>query len=571
MCKFEQTSIICAILIYFGMCEKTLQNISDIKCFDLIFSEIMMNPNKNGTSLYPEYIELFNRTSHDIILRGFSLRVGSKVYNLPETEIKANGFLLITTVDNNPIPAENTPILAILSRNGLNNTGQRLYLDSGSGKTITWVNYSSSWHTIKGAGSGGYSLELADIDNPCGGAKVWRSSENSSGGTPGYKNSVSLKYPDITPPEVYFCGLDSENSVLFYFSESLSTDSDFSRWERSDGEYPVKETFVSEDFKIVRLIYSTPHPMRRPFFITPTAYTKDCTGNAFVTGGRIKLEYPAITLKHSIILNEILPYPLSGGAVFVEVYNASESVVDISKIKMEIAGGSDDPAWEPIELTGNSLLLYPKEYIVFTPNPDALAGQYTECNIMRFLPVSFEIPRNAGHIRIVSSEGVEIDRVSYGFDSESGNINRGVSIERLTTDPLSNIPWLPASGWKGYATPGVENSQKKQDKETESVFYTESDYFSPNGDLFMDELDIKWRVPHTGFKASIEVFDIKGRKIKTLIPASEIPVENKILWDGRSDSGAICYPGTYILLFRAWDRDGKVLTRKKAVALIDNR
>ena len=568
MCKIEQISIICAILMYFGMYKNILQDTYDIRCFDLIFSEIMMNPNKNGTSLYPEYIELFNRTSHDIILRGFSLRVGSKVYSLPETEIKANGFLLITTVGNNPFQSENTPVLAILSRNGLNNSGQRLYLDSGSGKTITWVDYSSSWHNIKGAGNGGYSLELTDTDNPCGGGKVWCSSEDPSGGTPGYKNSVNLKYPDITPPELCFCGLDSDNSVLFYFSEPLSADSDFSGWERSDGECPVKKEFINEGFNIIHLIYPTSHPSRRSFFINSTVFAKDCTGNMFITGERIKLEYPGSIRKYSVILNEILSYPLSGGVGFVEVYNTSESVVDISTIKMEIAGGSAGSVWEQVELTGSSLLLYPGEYIVFTPNPDVLAGQYSESNIMRFLPVFFDIPRNAGHIRLVSSGGDEIDRVSYGFTSESGNINRGVSIERPTTDPLSEAPWLPASGWKGYATPGVENSQKMQNKETESVFYTDSDYFSPDGDRFMDELNVGWRVPYAGFKASIEVFDIRGYKIKTLIPVSEIPVENKILWNGHSDSGAICSPGTYILLFRAWDRDGKVLTRKKAVALI---
>ena len=79
---------------------------------------------------------------------------------------------------------------------------------------------------------------------------------------------------------------------------------------------------------------------------------------------------------------------------------------------------------------------------------------------------------------------------------------------------------------------------------------------------FNPETRIAYEIPKAG-EVTIEVFDLTGRKVRTLVHASEQPGSYQIVWDGRNDAGRTVSSGTYIYVMRC----GTYQKRMKAVFL----
>ena len=79
---------------------------------------------------------------------------------------------------------------------------------------------------------------------------------------------------------------------------------------------------------------------------------------------------------------------------------------------------------------------------------------------------------------------------------------------------------------------------------------------------FNPETRIDYQLPEAG-EVTIEVFDLTGRKVRTLIRENAQPGSYQILWDGRSDDGRTVSSGTYIYIMRC----GSYQQRMKAIFL----
>lgn len=89
--------------------------------------------------------------------------------------------------------------------------------------------------------------------------------------------------------------------------------------------------------------------------------------------------------------------------------------------------------------------------------------------------------------------------------------------------------------------------------------------FSPDGDGYEDSLEIAYRLPETGGTLDVVVFDLGGRKERTLY--SDEPEEDRgtLFWDGRDGNGNPSPVGIYALWARYREATGDIETRLPAV------
>jgi hypothetical protein len=87
-----------------------------------------------------------------------------------------------------------TDAAGVTSFPSLNNAGDDVVLKDSNGNEIDKLTYTDDWYQDLIKKSGGYSLELINPNDPCSDASNWIASTSSSGGTPGFQNSVYYQY-----------------------------------------------------------------------------------------------------------------------------------------------------------------------------------------------------------------------------------------------------------------------------------------------------------------------------------------------------------------------------------------
>ena len=105
----------------------------------------------------------------------------------------------------------------------LNNAGDELVLRAASGRTIFEVRYSDTWYRDVVKKDGGWTLEMIDTANPCGGASNWLASNDPSGGTPARANSVRAANADTAPPRLRRATLTAPDVLRLDFDEKLDS------------------------------------------------------------------------------------------------------------------------------------------------------------------------------------------------------------------------------------------------------------------------------------------------------------------------------------------------------------
>jgi len=145
----------------------------------------------------------------------------------------------------------------------------------------------------------------------------------------------------------------------------------------------------------------------------------------------------------------------------------------------------------------------------------------------------------------------------------------GVSLERIhpdrKTQDASN--WHSAASTVGYATPCYLNSCYSESKVSVSKFATYPEIFSPDQDGYNDLLHITYKMEQAGYKATITIYDVGGRKVKTLANNILLDTDGVITWDGTTDENLKAAVGTYIIVIDYFNLKGKVKREKLTTTL----
>ncbi len=276
----------------------------------------------------------------------------------------------------------------------------------------------------------------------------------------------------------------------------------------------------------------------------------------------------------SVLINEILFNPFSGGVDFVELVNVSEQIIPVHRLKL--ATRNDTLALKQIyPVSTEKRYLKPGQYLVCNKDPAIVSSQYFTHNPESFCAMkSFPTYSDDTGTVVLLNDSLEVlDEFSYSAKMHSPFLanEEGVSLERISLEKPTNDHknWASAAASVGFATPGLPNSQAESETKFQDEITPEPKAFSPNGDGYNDELTIRFRFSKSRYIANVRIFDAVGRLVRFLVKNQSLAQEGSWLWDGKNESGQKLGIGVYVILVEIFDQDGHTKAFKKPCTLTD--
>lgn len=247
----------------------------------------------------------------------------------------------------------------------------------------------------------------------------------------------------------------------------------------------------------------------------------------------------------SLVFNEIMYEPETGGAEFVELFNASNDSIQVGGLDLRI--GSK----EKVKLSASTFIVPPQEYFVIASDSSVYKKYIwlnkNKCRVSSSLNLS-----NEGTSLIVKDLfGTTLDSVNYSPTWHNRNFleTKNKSLERI--NPVFNANdksnWSTSVTTEG-ATPGKQNSIFVQNLAGESKVNISPNPFSPDNDGFEDFAIINFNLPYKLSQVQIKVFDSKGRLVRTLLENRPSASNTSVIFNGLDDDGKSLRIGIYILL-----------------------
>ena len=462
--------------------------------------------------------------------------------------------------------------IAVQNFPSLDNDGELLYLRSWNGWTIHAVNYSSTWYQNEVKKEGGWSLEIIDPQMPCAGKENWLASTNHSGGTPGKVNSVdgirsSQKLPDI----INAFTTDSVTMIL-EFEEPIDSISGSTalNFQVTGGLNVSEAETLRPLFSEVRL--ETVQPMNGGQVYTITANNiKPCKSNhhqAII----VKTGIPGDPNPGELIINEILFNPRSTGDDYVELYNNSQQIIDVSRVF--IGNRNSNNVISNIRpLSTRPRYIFPGDHPVITGNAYSINLHYhvRHPQLVETISSLPSFPDDRGTVVLQNFQGTIIDELAYSDKWHFPLIDdpEGVSLERIdpfspTQDPSN---WHSAASTAGYGTPTYRNSQSGPARESHAFISISPTIFSPDNDGRDDFLVIQYALESAGYMANIVVFDASGRVVRRLVRNQLLGIKGTWTWDGLDDRSLRIPIGPYIVFTELFTLEGKKRIFKNTVIL----
>ena len=345
---------------------------------NVVINEIMYNL-ETGSDTGREWVEILNNGDTAIDLTGWKFYENNTNHGLTATQgnvvLPLNGYAIIA---DNPdkFLIDNPGYSGALfdSAFSLNNGGENLALKNKDLTIVEEVNYSSSW----GANGNGRTLQR---ENPNG--TNW----GSGNPTPGALNNISPEEPaseseesTTEQPETPSMPTgpnnppiaDAGDNIIGFINQEISFTASKSsdpennelhyEWNMGDGKLIEKPSFTYK--------YSYPGT----YLVTLMVYDGQYYVSDTIT---VKIQAGQITI------NEFLPNPSGKDEEeeWIEIYNDSDSIVDISSWQLDDATSGSEPFIFP-----KNSLIAPKGYLVFPRQITNIALNNDKDSVRLLLP-----------------------------------------------------------------------------------------------------------------------------------------------------------------------------------------
>jgi len=306
--------------------------------FDVLITEIMSDPVPSIDLPNVEYLELFNNSDKPINLNNWSIGDASRTVLLDSFALMPQTFVVLCDEKVASAMADFGAVLPVNSMPTLNNSGDSLTLYNSRNQVISHVKYSTDWHRETWKQTGGWSLELRDLTQPCGGRENWNSSRDTRGGTPGALNSINEVNGDFEAPTLTYATITGWQTVELNFSESImSYHPDVSDFNIIG--HQIKEIDMP-NYKAIRLTTENKFELGEPYEVL-VSNIMDCAGNRLLKE-RTRIAIPEQKSEKDLLVNEILFNPIKGGVDFVEIYNHGKKILDLSDLFVARKGDQGD-------------------------------------------------------------------------------------------------------------------------------------------------------------------------------------------------------------------------------------
>lgn len=538
---------------------------------EVVISEFMADPDPvQGLPDY-EYVELYNASGQPLRLVDAMLQVGRNKKLIEELYMEAGEYVVLCKNSAVSHFSSNVQVKGLSNWPILKNRGDTLMLFRNDDKLIFATSYDKSWYQSMEKQMGGWSLEMIDLTRGCAGKNNWKASEDHTGGTPGSENSVSWQKPDLKGPELMGAAVLDSSSIILQFSERLHPD-----------KLSFLNVVIEPALKVVEKMLIMPLGDRvllqmderiKPGITYELQIDNaiDCSGNvAGRTYQKATFVLPELPVAGDVVINEILFHPRTGGVEFVELYNRSDKHINLQKLTIAIE--RDCRYLRKHSISNRIQVFEPGQFLALTKNAFILKGDYPMGEMATFFQMPLpQLNNEEGTVVLVGEDGEVIDKAYYSDDMHHRLIvsSAGVSLERTSLDVATGdeLLWHSAAASAGYATPGKMNSQFMQTGVSEEFVTVEPKVIAPNSPGISDFAEISFLFVEPGIMATIEVYDISGRKIRTLAKNELLALEGSYLWRGDDDWGRGVTHGQYIVRLELYDSKGRHNVIKKTIVV----
>lgn len=543
--------------------------------YDVVINEIMADPNPPVGIPEYEYLELANNTGFDIDLSGWKLLIGDSEKIIDNATISADAYLNLAHEEAAAELSFFGPFYGF-SGFSLTNSGQEVRLYNQYNELISSAAYEDTWYRDPEKEEGGWSLEQIDQYNPCCGKNNWKASVNPAGGTPGSINSVDEDIAE--PPMIGSVGFIDKKGIRLNFSQKMDSNSILNpeAYEVSKGiGHPEKCESSSELYTDVVLHLSKKMQSGVVYEIELTDTLLNCVGIELLQEEIIQTGVPATAEEKDVVINEILFNPVGESVDYVEIYNRSGKIIDLSRFRiMSVTENYPNPPdTNSAALSIHTRLMFPESYLVLAESPEKVKQHFFTKNPNAFIAIENfpKLNNDEGTVILNTYEGPLIDKVAYSEEMQHPLLNYydGVALERINYNrPSSDMGnWQSAAEDVGFGTPAYQNSQFVPEIEIEDPISIEPEIFSPDGDGVDDVLNIRYDFEEAGYTANVSIFDSRGRKIKTLANNRLIGSSGFFSWKGMDENNRPAEPGIYVIYFEVFDTSGQVEKYKKTGVL----
>ncbi|MFZ9694330.1 MAG: lamin tail domain-containing protein [Chitinophagaceae bacterium] len=545
----------------------------------VIIQEIMADPSPSVGLPNYEWIEIKNNSRAPLQLQNWRLADGSGVSGpLPSYWLAPDSLLIVCS--NTAVNAMRSygNVVGVSSFPNLDNNGETLVLRNSIGQTIHAVAYETSWYKNSWKMEGGWTLEMINPQFPCWGKDNWKASIDNKGGSPGKPNTVSeTSWQDPSLPLTLHGYVTDSTHLVLVFNKTLDS---------SVATHLLNYGFTDQNL-IIKSVVAVPPLFQKIILTTEGSFQKDsvlflrmeniqdCKGASIAATQTLRTGWASLPQKGDWILNEILFNPRSSGVDFVECYNNSQRIIDLSTIlftNRQLSGVLNTP----IRLSEEPLLIFPGAYKVFTEDIDALQREYLvqdEETVVRIKNLP-SLPDAKGNLVMLNIHGNILDELNYNEDWHFPLLEskEGVSLERLRADaPTQNKNnWHSAASTEGFATPGRKNSQQTEEGVGNAAYHVHPKIFSPDMDGKDDLCTIAYQVTSPGQVATVSILNEEGLLVKLLVPRATLANAGNWNWNGLDDRERACPPGIYIIVIQQFGLDGKKQISRMPVIIARN-
>jgi hypothetical protein len=281
---------------------------------------------------------------------------------------------------------------------------------------------------------------------------------------------------------------------------------------------------------------------------------------------------PQTVPPRSVVINEILFNPKGSSSDYVELYNRSDSLVDLSRLFLTNRTSSGSYGVLK-KLSDTTRYLLPGRYVVFTEDAAGLSQQYFVQNPRAVLEVS-SLPaysNSEGTVALLDSAKNVVDEVHYREDWQYALLADadGVALERIDPEGVSmeKSNWRSAASDVGYGTPSYQNSQYGLFQNRIANIAVTPRIFSPDGDGVDDAATIKYVFTQGSAVANVFIYDATGRQVRHLVKNGTIGTAGIFVWDGLDEKGQRLPIGQYIIYSEVFTLEGKKQHFKNVIVL----
>lgn len=535
--------------------------------FDLLITEIQADNSPENQLPQTEYLEFFNASGVVLDLSGCTINAGTTTTGkFPPFLLRPGAYVIACGTSYTQLFAGEN-VVGVTSFPALSQDGAKLTLKNEDGQWIHQMHYISRDFSPLSLLNAGWSLELIDATNVCDQINNWAVSVDPKGGTPGKPNSVKGDKPDLTSPNLKKVVVLSPTSVRLTWSELIDSAALAGLSITMPDSFDVESRKISDaDFSSLEFNFS---PALKPnqTISFNIGLVRDCSGN-IAESQTISVSLPDKADSTSWCLNEVLFYPLTGGADYVEIKNISNKYLDL--MELQIGNGT-----EKVNIVSEPTVVGPGGFALLTTSVTTTMRDYPRGRVENYVETSLpSFSSDSGTVRIFGP-GNKIWQKFFYSDKQHVKIldvTKGVSLERISCDlPVNeNSSWHSASADAGYGTPGYENSQTRSFN-PDDAFSADPTTFSPNGDGNKDFTFFTYDQSKNGMIGNLRIYSADGFLVRNLAQSANLGTKGFWQWDGTTEEGRKARMGMYIAVLETIELGGDVKYFRIPVAIAAER